>query len=79
MTHSSADCLFRIVCLLCFSWPQLISHGSAQIYQAEEMNTEQIRVLDRAKTVVLLPGAILEHDKASEQKQEEWLRKSGLK
>ena len=32
----------------------------AQIYRVAEMNTEEIRALDRAKTVVLLPGGILE-------------------
>ncbi len=34
--------------------------ASAQIYRVAEMNTEQIRALDRGKTVVLLPGGILE-------------------
>jgi creatinine amidohydrolase/Fe(II)-dependent formamide hydrolase-like protein len=32
----------------------------AQIYHVKDMNTEQIRALDRDKTVVLLPGGILE-------------------
>ena len=32
----------------------------AQIYRVAEMATEEIRALDRAKTVVLLPGGILE-------------------
>ncbi len=32
----------------------------AQTYRAAEMNTEQLRALDREKTVVLLPGGILE-------------------
>jgi creatinine amidohydrolase len=32
----------------------------AQIYRVAEMNAEQIRKLDREKTVVLLPGGILE-------------------
>jgi creatinine amidohydrolase/Fe(II)-dependent formamide hydrolase-like protein len=36
------------------------SQALAQIYQVKDMNTEQIRALDRAKTVVLLPGGILE-------------------
>lgn len=30
------------------------------IYHVKDMNTEQIRALDRDKTVVLLPGGILE-------------------
>lgn len=34
--------------------------ASAQIYRVAEMNTEQIRGLDRGRTVVLLPGGILE-------------------
>lgn len=34
--------------------------ASAQIYRVAQMNTEQIRALDKQKTVVLLPGGILE-------------------
>jgi creatinine amidohydrolase len=34
--------------------------ATAQVYRVAEMNTEQIRALDREKTVVLLPGGILE-------------------
>ena len=34
--------------------------ASAQIYRVAEMNTEQLRALDRTRTVVLLPGGILE-------------------
>ena len=34
--------------------------AAAQIHHVTEMNTEQIRALDRGKTVVLLPGGILE-------------------
>ncbi len=33
---------------------------SAQIYRVAEMNTEQIRPLDKQKTVVILPGGVLE-------------------
>ena len=33
---------------------------SAQIYRLAEMNTEQIRALDRARTVIIMPGGILE-------------------
>ena len=33
---------------------------SAQIYRVAQMNTEQIRALDKQKTVVILPGGILE-------------------
>ena len=38
----------------------LATKVSGQIYQVREMNTEQIKALDREKTVVLLPGGILE-------------------
>jgi creatinine amidohydrolase/Fe(II)-dependent formamide hydrolase-like protein len=34
--------------------------ASAQIYRVAEMNTDQIRALDRERTIVLLPGGILE-------------------
>ena len=34
--------------------------ASAQILRVADLNTQQIRALDRAKTVVLLPGGILE-------------------
>ncbi len=37
-----------------------VASASAQVYRVAEMNTEQIRALDRGKTVVLLPGGILE-------------------
>lgn len=33
---------------------------SAQIYHVAQMNTEQIRALDKQKTVVIIPGGILE-------------------
>lgn len=33
---------------------------SAQVLQLAELNTEQIRSLDRARTIVLIPGGILE-------------------
>jgi hypothetical protein len=36
------------------------THLFGQIYHVKEMNTEQIKALDRDKTVVLLPGGILE-------------------
>ena len=34
--------------------------ASAQIYRVAEMNVEQIRALDKQKTVVILPGGVLE-------------------
>src|SRR4028119_413892 len=40
----------------------LLSYGvtNAQIYRVAQMNTEQIRALDKQKTVVILTGGILE-------------------
>ncbi len=40
----------------------LVSYGTAtsQIYRVADMNVEQIRSLDKQKTVVLLPGGVLE-------------------
>src|SRR5262245_52943314 len=32
----------------------------ARVYQLAEMNTDQIRALDRARTVILIPGGIME-------------------
>ena len=34
--------------------------ASAQVLRVAELTTEEIRALDRAQTVVLLPGGILE-------------------
>lgn len=42
-----------LMAVLCIS-------AHARIYRAAEMNTDQIRALDRSKTVVLMPGGILE-------------------
>ena len=36
-----------------------VSPAFAQIYHVKEMNTEQIKALDREKTVVVLPEASL--------------------
>ena len=33
---------------------------AAQILRVADLNTEEIRALDRARTVVILPGGILE-------------------
>jgi creatinine amidohydrolase/Fe(II)-dependent formamide hydrolase-like protein len=38
----------------------IVTNAVAQIYHVTDMNTEQLRSLDHAKTVVLLPGGILE-------------------
>jgi creatinine amidohydrolase/Fe(II)-dependent formamide hydrolase-like protein len=37
-----------------------LRNAFAQIYQVTDMNTEQLRAIDRNKSVVLLPGGILE-------------------
>ncbi len=44
---------FTITLFFCIS-------GFAQIYKVAEMNTDQIRGLDKQKTAVILPGGILE-------------------
>ena len=51
--------LIRVVVLLSF-FTLAGAEAFAQIYYVKEMNTEQFRALDREKTVVLLPGGILE-------------------
>ena len=38
----------------------MCSAANAQIYRVAQMNTEQIRALDKQKTVVILPGGVLE-------------------
>jgi creatinine amidohydrolase/Fe(II)-dependent formamide hydrolase-like protein len=53
---SGCKAVLAILCL-CAAWS---GSASAQIFQLGEMNTKQIRALDRAKTVVLLPAGILE-------------------
>jgi creatinine amidohydrolase/Fe(II)-dependent formamide hydrolase-like protein len=50
----------RVVSLLLIGLTVFVSQAFAQIYNVKEMNTEQIKALDRDKTVVLLPGGILE-------------------
>ena len=45
------------LCTASFVTPQ---SANAQVYHLEEMNTEQIRALDRARTVIIMPGGILE-------------------
>ena len=50
----------HLACLLLMVLAVLATQVSAQIYHVKDMTTEQIRVLDRDKTVVLLPGGILE-------------------
>ncbi len=46
--------------LLTTLWLASCSTAHAQIYRVAQMNTEQIRALDKEKTVVILTGGILE-------------------
>jgi creatinine amidohydrolase/Fe(II)-dependent formamide hydrolase-like protein len=50
--------LYYLTCILALLLPPNRVFG--QIYHVQEMNTEQIKALDREKTVVLLPVGILE-------------------
>lgn len=49
--------VLTIILILTGVWP---SGALAQVYRLAELNTEQIRALDREKTVILLPGGIME-------------------
>lgn len=55
---SSATALLAVA--FCAAHVAEPSSMEAQIYHLEEMNTEQIRALDRARTVIIMPGGILE-------------------
>jgi creatinine amidohydrolase len=48
------------LCLVLLIFSLSPSHASCQIFQLAQLNTNQIRSLDRNKTVVLIPGGILE-------------------
>jgi creatinine amidohydrolase len=52
--------VFHLTRLLFIGLTAFVGQAFAQIYHVKEMNTEQIKALDREKTVVLLPGGILE-------------------
>src|SRR5262249_53015642 len=52
--------VFHLTRLLFIGLTAFVGQAFAQIYNVKEMNTEQIKALDREKTVVLLPGGILE-------------------
>jgi hypothetical protein len=55
VTTPVLSCLVHLLFITIFA-----ADGFGQIYHVKEMNTEQIRALDREKTVVLIPGGILE-------------------
>ncbi len=59
MTTSLLQRVLRVTCQAAIL-PVVFSSATAQVYHVKEMNTEQLRALDRDKTVVLLPGGILE-------------------
>ena len=57
-TRSMLKALYVAVASLVLSFVAVDSHG--QIHRVAEMRTEQIRALDKNRTVVLLPAGILE-------------------
>jgi len=57
--HAGSLSLGRMV--LAFALGSLLSHSAeAQVYRLAQLNIDQIRALDRQRTVILLPGGILE-------------------
>ena len=46
-----------LTCLLFIGLTLFVSPAFAQIYHVQDMNTEQIKALDREKTVVIPPTA----------------------
>jgi creatinine amidohydrolase/Fe(II)-dependent formamide hydrolase-like protein len=51
---------FVLGLMLVLVW-RLAATSSAQVLRVAELNTEQIRGLDRQRTAIILPGGILEH------------------
>lgn len=60
MQSINSSPMSRAVSLLLVLLATATSSATAQIYEVKELSTDQIRALDRAKTVVILPGGILE-------------------
>ena len=60
MNANGLGIVFHLICLALVFFASFATQAFAQIYHVKEMNTEQIRGLDREKTVVILPGGILE-------------------
>ena len=50
----------RLALVLAGAWFVFGSPAYAQVHQLGELNTERIRALDRQRTVVIIPGGILE-------------------
>ena len=60
MNSRAVHVVSQLIRLLFIGFTMFVSQAFAQIYNVKEMNTEQIKALDRDKTVVLLPVGILE-------------------
>jgi creatinine amidohydrolase len=60
MNFHAAHVVSHLIRLLLIGLTMFVGQAFAQIYNVKEMNTEQIKALDREKTVVLLPVGILE-------------------
>ena len=60
MNSHEVKVVSHLIRLLFIGLTMFVSPAFAQIYHVKEMNTEQIKALDREKTVVLLPEGILE-------------------
>jgi creatinine amidohydrolase len=60
MNSRAMHIVSHLIRLLFIGLTAFVGEAFAQIYYVKEMNTEQIKALDREKTVVLLPGGILE-------------------
>jgi creatinine amidohydrolase len=60
MNSRALQVVSQLIRLLFIGLAAFTSQAFAQVYHIEEMNTDQIKALDREKTVVLLPVGILE-------------------
>ena len=56
MNSHAVHVVSHLIRLLVIGLTMFVSQAFAQIYNVKEMNTEQIKALDREKTVVLLPA-----------------------
>jgi len=60
MNSNGMSIMFRLIYVALVFLASFATQAFAQVYHVKEMNTEQIKALDREKTVVILPGGILE-------------------
>ena len=58
LMHRSAPAALTLAVLI--SLGAVPRHAQSQILHLAELNTEQIRALDRSKTVIVMPGGVLE-------------------